>query len=279
MGPPHRRPPIPPPPISSSVVDGDLLPVPPIEAIAGGAAADVDVLVGTNSDEYRFFLVPSGMVDPIGEPELRTVAAGYGLDPDEAVAAYRAEGPDASPGDLPAALTTDWFYRLPAIRLAEARTGHTGATYVYEFAWQPPTFDGRLGACHAAEIPFVFGNLHDPALTPLLGDRLPRQVADAMHHARVSFATDGDPGWPAYDTRHRTTMRFDTVSAVRTDPRPRLRSLWDGHRQAPFTTARGRRSLRWWPAASRWRSPGNRSAPSPAGPRGRPGSSRPMGRP
>ncbi|GAA1701322.1 carboxylesterase/lipase family protein [Streptomyces yatensis] len=212
------------------VVDGDLLPAPPIEAIAGGAAADVDVLVGTNSDEYRLFLVPSGMLDLIGEPELRTVAAGYGPDPDEAVAAYRAEHPDGSPGELLAALATDWFYRLPAIRLAEARTGHTGATHVYEFAWRPPTFDGRLGACHAAEIPFVFDNLHDPALAPLLGDGLPGQLADAMHRAWVSFATDGDPGWPAYGTRHRTTMRFDTVSAVQRDPRPRLRSLWDGHR-------------------------------------------------
>ncbi|WP_328497663.1 carboxylesterase/lipase family protein [Streptomyces sp. NBC_00414] len=212
------------------VVDGALLPVAPIEAISSGAGADVDILIGTNSDEFRLFLVPTGVLDHIGEPHLRAAAAGYGLDPDEATAAYRAERPDASPGELFAALVTDWFYRLPAIRLAEQRSGGAGSTFVYEFGWRPPTFDGRLGACHTLEMPFVFDRLDDPAMKPLLGTEPPQHLADAMHSAWVSFATHGDPGWPAYDSEDRTTMRFDTVSKPLTDPRPRQRTLWDGHR-------------------------------------------------
>ncbi|MDQ1033992.1 para-nitrobenzyl esterase [Streptomyces sp. V3I8] len=212
------------------VVDGDLLPLPPIEAIAAGAGSDVDVLVGTNSDEFRLFLVPTHMLDVLGDPHLRGAAAGYGLYPDEAVAAYLLDDPDASPGELLSALTTDWFFRIPAIRLAEARAGQRGATYLYEFGWRPTTFDGRAGACHTAEIPFVFDNLDDPALLPLLGTDLPQGLADTMHGAWVSFATDGKPGWAEYDPRDRATMHFDTASETRLDPRAVRRSLWEGHR-------------------------------------------------
>ena len=81
---------------------------------------------------------------------------------------YRAARKDATPGELLAAIATDWFYRIPAIRMAEAHAQQdAGATYIYEFAWQSPTFDGRIGACHAMELPFVFDNL-DKALPLLL---------------------------------------------------------------------------------------------------------------
>lgn len=211
------------------VVDGDFLPTAPIEAIAAGAGAGVDVLAGHNSDEFRFFLVPTGWIDLIDDAALRATAAGYGLDPDKAIAVYRAKYPDASPGELRAALSTDWVYRLPAIRLAEAREGR-GTTYLYEFAWRPPTFSGRLGAGHTLEIPFVFDRLDDPGFAPQLGAEPPQLLADAVHAAWVSFATNGNPGWPAYDTRHRTTMRFDTTPGVLADPDPDQRSIWDGHR-------------------------------------------------
>ncbi len=85
---------------------------------------------------------------------LNGAAMGYGLSP-EAVAIYRANRPDASPGEVLAALATDWMFRIPAIRLAEARAEAAADTYVYEFAWRSTARDGILGACHALEIPFA----------------------------------------------------------------------------------------------------------------------------
>jgi para-nitrobenzyl esterase len=213
------------------VIDGDVLPTEPLEAIASGMSADIDILIGTNTEEFRLFLVPVGLMELVTDDLLRLRITRYGLDPDRVLPVYREGHPYATSGELLAAIYTDWFYRIPAVRLAEAHVRqHNAATYLYEFGWQSPTFDGRLGACHAAEIAFVFDALHDESLTPLFGTDLPQQVADAMHSAWVAFASSCDPGWAAYETNNRQTMHFNTTSRVLNDPRPRERDLWQGHR-------------------------------------------------
>jgi carboxylesterase type B len=186
-------------------------------------------MIGTNVDEHRLFLVPGGAIDQIPEPALAGTAAAYGLPVESTLAAYHAAHPGASPGDLLAALQGDWFWRIPAIRLADAHAQSPAATYMYEFAWRSPQFDGRLGACHALEIPFVFDTLGNG--TELLwGSAPPQALADTMHAAWVAFATSGDPGWPKYDRNRRATMRFDTPSEVVDDPRAAERALWEGAR-------------------------------------------------
>ena len=141
------------------VIDGEILSTLPIKAVAAGASWDVDVLVGTNSEEWRFFTVPNSAIDMIDDNILAFAITAYGLSPTEALAVYREALPGASAGDLQAAVVTDWFFRIPAIRLAEAHAAGRGATYVYEMTWRSPQFGGRLGSCHALEIPFVFDNL------------------------------------------------------------------------------------------------------------------------
>jgi carboxylesterase type B len=100
---------------------------------------------------------------------------------------------------------------------------------MYEFAWRSPQFGGRLGACHGAEIAFVFDTLGDGS-EALAGADPPQQLAERMHAAWIGFARSGDPGWPKYDLTRRATMRFDTSSEVVDDPRSRERLLWEGVR-------------------------------------------------
>ena len=218
------------------VVDGAVLPGRPIERIADGSARQVDVLVGTNTDDCRLWLVVSGALAGI-TPEILTgpvptyghqCLAAYGLDAEAALKAYRERYPEAAPGDLLAAVQTDWWMRLPAIRLAEAHAESTAGTYMYEFAWAAP----GLGAVHALEVPFVFDTARtdSPLFGPLLGPEPPRALARTMHSAWVSFASTGDPGWPAYDDTRRATMRFDSASAVVDDPRVWERAFWEGRR-------------------------------------------------
>jgi para-nitrobenzyl esterase len=212
------------------VIDGEILPTLPITAIAAGASVDVNVMVGTNTEEWRFFTVPNNVIDMINDDILVGVAAAYGLSPTETLAVYREALPGAGAGDFQAAIVTDWFFRIPAIRLAEAHAADNGGTYMYEMGWRSPQFGGRMGACHALELPFVFDNLDQEGNRAMVGEHPPQQLADAMHKAWVAFATHGDPGWPRYALNRRATMRFDVQSEVVDDPHAALRLLWEGKR-------------------------------------------------
>jgi para-nitrobenzyl esterase len=211
------------------VVDGESIPTPPLERIVGGASADVDLIVGANSDEHRLFLASTGALGQITDEALATAVAAYSLPVETTLATYRAAYPNASPGDLLAAIQTDWYWRIPATRLADAHAKNSPATWMYEFAWRSPQFGGLLGACHSLEIPFVFDSL-GAETGPLWGANPPQTLADAMHAAWAAFAASGDPGWPRYDLSRRATMRFDTTCAVVDDPLSRERALWEGLR-------------------------------------------------
>lgn len=213
------------------VIDGELLPARPIDAIAAGAGANIDVLVGTNADEFRLYLVPQGTINVVNEQMLSAAIAGYGMPVAETLATYRAARQDATSGELLAAIITDWYFRIPAIRMAEAHTQYgVSGTYMYEFAWQTPAFDGRLGACHALDVPFIFDNLDKKGYEGLAGTNPPQQVADVMHAAWVAFATSGNPGWPQFELSRRVTMRFDATPELVEDPRSVERLLWEGRR-------------------------------------------------
>ncbi|MGR7027068.1 carboxylesterase/lipase family protein [Geodermatophilus sp. URMC 62] len=215
------------------VVDGDVLPDLPIRGIAGGSARDVAVLVGANRDEQRLFLVPNGVADLVTDQLLALALAGYGLPADRALEVYGAARPGATPGELLADVATDWFFRVPAIRLAEAvgeQGGAGGRAWVYEFSWPSPQFGGRLGACHALELGFTFDTLEQEGHGALMGEAAPQALADAMHGAWVRFVTDGDPGWAPYDTQRRPVQDFGEQVRLVNDPRGDQRVLWEGIR-------------------------------------------------
>ncbi|MFJ6234312.1 carboxylesterase/lipase family protein [Streptomyces griseus] len=185
------------------VVDGELLPHDPVEALHAGASAGIDLLMGTNTEEYRLWFVPGGLTESIGALQLRLALLKFRV-PGATARVYRANRPGAAPGEILGALATDLLLRVPLNRLADARTGAPGATYLYEFGWPTPV--QRLGACHALELGFVFDTLTHPDTMALTGPDAPQELADAMHRAWVDFATDGDPGWPSWDARRPVTV-------------------------------------------------------------------------
>ncbi|WOF21646.1 carboxylesterase family protein [Microbacterium betulae] len=207
------------------VVDGESLPAPPIESLRAGVAADIDLLVGWNAEEAQIVLAPMG-ADRVRSWMLPLYALQKGLPPLRAVRTYRRAFPGASAAPALGALLTDWIYRVPAIRTAEAHEN----TRVYEFAWRSPALDGTLGAAHAAELPFVFDNLDHPDWQPLLAGGGDQRIADEVHRAWADFARTGDPGWPRYSVHDRQVHRFDAPSATLLDPDPARRVIWDGRR-------------------------------------------------
>ncbi|WP_051898871.1 carboxylesterase/lipase family protein [Sciscionella sediminilitoris] len=211
-------------------LDGSVLRTMPIEAITAGQGAEVPLLIGSNRDEARLFLVPSKAITAIDEQALETMAGAYGLTGDE-LAVYRSGRPGDSAGDILAAVITDWYYRIPAIRVSEARIAAGAAeTWMYRFDRPEPVTNHGLGACHGAEIPFVFDTIARPELRPRLGEAPSQAVADRTHRAWVEFVTHGDPGWAPYDTASRTTGLLTEELVPVEDPAAAERALWEGIR-------------------------------------------------
>ncbi len=201
-----------------------VLPDSPLRAITGGLNSNVPVLIGTNRDETTLW--GYGKVD---DAKLSAMAQRLGAAP--TLATYRASRPEADANELMIALTTDHMFRIPAIRLAEAREQHGAKTWMYFFCWASRAFGGRLGATHALEIPFAFDNLDKAGVDVFLGEgRTPQGVADAMHAAWIQFIRSGDPGWQRYDSDDRATMCFDEQSTLQNDPYGAEREAWQGLR-------------------------------------------------
>jgi para-nitrobenzyl esterase len=211
------------------VVDGTVLPAHPLEAFADGQAGGIPLMIGSNRDEARLFLVAAGTIDFIDDTTLTVAAGAYGLTPD-GLAVYRANRPGAGAGDLLAAVISDWFFRIPALRVAEARAGAAASTWMYRFDHPEPDANGRLGACHAVEIPFVFDTTAREEVWPLIGEAPSPATAETAHHAWSSFITDGDPGWSPYDPATRATGLFTDQLTEVNDPSGDERALWDGIR-------------------------------------------------
>jgi para-nitrobenzyl esterase len=207
--------------------DGEVVPQAPLTAIAAGQGRDVRLLIGSNRDEARLFFVAPASIDLIDDATVEAAASAYGLSADY-LAVYRAPRPGASAGDILAAVITDWFFAIPAIRIAEARTGAASApTWMYRFDHPAPEDNHRFGASHGAEVPFVFNTISQQDLHPLIGDTPSQAVADQTHKAWVDFITQGDPRWPAYNTATRTTgLLSDRITAT-ADPAASERACWD----------------------------------------------------
>jgi para-nitrobenzyl esterase len=231
-----------------TVVDGVVLPEPPIHAIAKGSAAGVPLLTGTTRDETRLWII---YVDLLANVPLDVVlsfvpsgarAIPEGKTVQDVVDLYLANRPGAEPGVVTHAAGTDIFFRLPAIRLVEAQLAHQpNNTFLYRFDWPPPApaypeYD--LGAPHASELAFMFGT--PEGWTEIYGTGgIPDGLRDQMMDAWIAFAKTGDPNhpgmpsWPAYDTTDRPTLLFDTtdeapLTELVNDPAGDERAFWDG---------------------------------------------------
>jgi len=215
------------------VIDGTVLARHPVEAIRDGSASSVPLLTGTNRDEWNLFGLMDRHVDDVDTLVRRL---GRFVDrPEALVEAYRTARPGDDFDGLFKAVMTDRVFRLPAIRMAEAQSAYQPEhTFLYLFEYASTAFDGRLGSCHALEIPFVFDNLHRAGTELLTGPEPPQSVATAMHSAWIAFARTGSPAvdalpdWPAYDEGDRATMVVGVPCHLEHDPDAGERLAWSG---------------------------------------------------
>ncbi|WP_210521701.1 carboxylesterase/lipase family protein [Hymenobacter terricola] len=215
------------------VIDGDIVPAMPLASVQQGASSGIDVLVGYNSDEANYFLVPSGLLKKIKSNFVLTLAAKR-LHPAPAslVTVYKQAYPTKNLGELLSAMATAYQFQVPSVRLADAHARQPGRTYMYEFAWPSSVAASTYGAYHGLGLPFVFNQralVTGPRgmLGPSGG---PAELAEKMQDAWVEFAKTGSPGWAPYTPAERQTMLLNTTSELQTNPHAKEIRAWEGVR-------------------------------------------------
>jgi para-nitrobenzyl esterase len=228
------------------VADGKSLPRSVPDVIRAGEGARVPLVIGTTRDEanlFNFAELPNldkPMEDARAAELLRlelprSTAERIPALLDVYRASRRSLALPYSNRALIGAVQTDFRFRIPSIRLAEAYLAHEPRTYMYLFSYESPARRGALRACHALELPFVFGTLDAPTQDRFAGkgpevERLSEHMMDAW----LGFARGANPAhpalgdWPRYDRARRSTMVFDRKSRLEDAPLDAERAAWDG---------------------------------------------------
>jgi para-nitrobenzyl esterase len=210
------------------VVEGETLPEVPLQAIRNGFAADIPMVIGSNRDEAKLF--NAGARDRAPIDDLKAVV-GESLPPahrgaaEELIETYRASrtelGLPTSNHDLLDAIQSDVRFTGPVALFSAAQRQHQPNTFVYLFTHESPARRGALGACHALEMPFVFGTLDAPTQDRFTGSGPEVELLSAnMMQAWIEFAKTGNPShegigdWAPYDAGPRPTMIFDKASRM-----------------------------------------------------------------
>lgn len=221
------------------VVDGDLVPEHPLDVFVAGRQSPVPLLIGTNKDEASLFARLSAPIMPVAPDALRGLFGRLGRErpdvtlpgEDLVMSAYtnvRAKGRGL-------AVARDIGFRMPAVWIAQAHAA-VAPTYLYRFDRATPMLRLlRIGATHATELPYLFGNLasgrRDPTFL-LGGRRVGRALSARIQQRWRGFIRGGAPdapdaeSWPAYDSRRRSTLVIDRHDLVVGDLDADLRRAW-----------------------------------------------------
>lgn len=203
--------------------DGQLIPEDPYSRF-DGFNAGIDMLIGSNADEARFW------IDAMGGEDKFDVAtwlwARYitlSLDSAERSSAksyyryFRDQDQDMEGAQIAQSFLNDLMFRGPAIEMAKRHAESGGKTYMYLWRQKLQTSpqETYYGACHGSEVCYVLNTrrqiktneVPDPAL------------ASEVQQMWVNFAATGNPSmpshyWPAYDTTQGATMILDKDSIL-----------------------------------------------------------------
>lgn len=201
-------------------VDGRVLPHHPFDPKAPEESADVPVIISTTLHDgairlYNFDLDEAGLKKVFAERWKDKGDAFY--------KAYRKAEPKLNPYLTQALAFTD-ATRASSQKQASLKADQGKApVYMYVWDWATPAFDGKHGAVHGHDVDASFHLYRNPICGAGMSEG--RQMADRMAATWVAFAKTGNPNnslipnWPAYDTKTRATMRFDTEMKVTNDYR------------------------------------------------------------
>ncbi|ORI17136.1 carboxylesterase [Rhodococcus sp. 1163] len=222
------------------VVDGDVVPRYPVAAFQKGYSHRIPLIIGTNHDEASIFRLMKSPLMPVTSDTVtemfRAIANDHSDLPAFRIAEIMSAYPDRSKSAGALAMSRDAGFRMPTMWIADAHS-RFAPVWMYRFDHATPMLKAaRIGAGHATELPYVFGNFgtlnRDP--TFWLGGRkaatavslrvMKRWVAFAQHG--VPATLDGAKHWAPYVEPTRSTLVIDTQDSLVEDPDAVLRAAW-----------------------------------------------------
>jgi para-nitrobenzyl esterase len=199
-----------------AIVDGYVLPQDVYTIFAQGKQNDVPLLVGNNADEGTA-LAPQGAYVK-AEQFIAGAHTRFGSLADEFLKIYPAGSDEEAVKSFYAAFRDQQFeWEMRTWARLETKTGHHAAC-LYYFSRVPPGPQSKvLGAFHAADIAYVFGNF----VWPFPWEETDKKLSDAMTSYWVNFATSGDPNghgltkWPVYNPGEDQLLELGNQIGVR----------------------------------------------------------------
>ena len=214
----------------SPVVDGAALPRHPFDPDATPLSAQVPLLIGSTHHEQATFIFGQPIAD-----EVALLAAAQRTLPkpgaaQQAIAAYRAAYPQASPRQIAILIGTDAGTGSRTRLLADRKSAQPAPVYVYRFDWETKVMNGAFGATHGMDTSFIFNNT---AIDPLVGgDPTAKALAEKVSRSWGAFARTGNPTakgglgtWPRYTAANRQEMVINNQSRIARDPDGKLKDL------------------------------------------------------
>ncbi|KYH44683.1 carboxylesterase/lipase family protein [Branchiibius sp. NY16-3462-2] len=221
------------------VIDGDLLPESPDVVLREGRGLVVPLLIGTNKDEAALFKFMKSPLVPISQAGLDTMYADMHQDnpgmelpsKEQVLGAYE----NVRYKVLGMGIARDLGFRMPTVWAAD---GHSAIapTYLYRFDYATPFFRLiKLGATHATELPYLWGNLSSGPKDPTFlfgGRRKGEGLSRRMQERWTAFVKGeepncaGGPDWTSYDHDRRATLVIDAGDTLVDDLDADIRSAW-----------------------------------------------------
>lgn len=179
----------------------DVLPISVNAGLAAGEYNDVPLLMGTNADEWSYFLASRGELNPITQFNYQFLlnnSVGVAETP-TVVGLYPAAEFNNDYAAVMTAIGTDGRFACNAsVQAASVADTGTQPLFVYEFADRAAPSPGivapswlTLGATHASELAYIFGSDDDFRARDATEDQV--DLAQTMSVAWASFARTGNP--------------------------------------------------------------------------------------
>ena len=226
------------------VIDGTILPQSPLSSLKQGESKHIPMMLGCTREEWNFFMklpgaegmLPANAPKEMSKHDLIKVCEATVPGMGERVANHyekviREANPSASYNDIYSAIESDRIFRIPTLRQAEAQSQHNEAVYLFHFDWDK----GMFGACHASDIPFVFGNPQEGAGQFLTGgSEKAQKLSSIVQSCWLAFTRSSDPStdlvgkWPRFSKENRQAISFNDTTEVVDNPFATTQGIWEG---------------------------------------------------